>query len=132
MSRNNLIPMVLLAALIAVVGMGVAPGPASAAQDPIERLIQDAASASVAKRLQAVDALGQSGDLRALQPLLNLLDDVNPSVREQAMQALQTLAKRLRQIYSHLAQWIDSLLLQFDIYLAPDPPVERTRLQRAI
>ena len=132
MLRRNMIQTALLAVLIIAVATGFAPSLATAAQDPIERLMQDAASASVAKRLQAAQALGQSGDLRALQPLLDLLDDVEPSVREQAVQALQTLTQRLRQVYSHLAKWIDSLLWQFDFYLAPESPVERTRHPRAI
>jgi hypothetical protein len=119
--------MALWVALVAVVGMGLAPHTASAASDPLERLIQDTTSASGAKRLQAVEALGNSGDLRALQPLLGLLHDVDPSIRERALNALRTLAQSLRQIYVHLAEWIDSLLLRLDVYLAPEPPVERTQ-----
>lgn len=130
MIRYKTTYLVLLAALIVAVGMTFAPCSAVAAQDPIERLIQDATSASGAERSQAIEALGHSGDLRALQPLLDLLDDVDPSIREQAMQALQTLTQRLRQIYAHLAQWIDSLLLRLNIYLAPEPPVKRTQHQR--
>lgn len=124
----------LLAILIAFVSMGFAPRAAVADTDraDIERLIQDATSASGVKRLHAVEALGNSGDLRALQPLLGLLYDVDPSIRDHALKALQTLAQSLRQIYTHLAQWIDRLLLRLDIDLAPEPPVERTQYQRVI
>lgn len=102
------------------------------AAESMERLIQDATSASGAKRLQAVKALGDSGDLRALQPLLGLLDDADPTIRDHALKALQTLTQSLRQIYAHLAQWIDNLLLQLDIFLAPEPPVEQTQSRRVI
>lgn len=124
----------LLAALVAMVSVFLAPSAATAESGSIaiERLIQDATSATGAKRLQAVEDLGNSGDLRALQPLLGLLHDVDPSIRERALKALQTLTQSLRQIYTHLAQWIDSLLLRLDIYLAPEPPIERTQHQRVI
>ncbi len=126
--------MTRFAALIAIVSVALVPGFAMAEPEPmaIERLIQDATGATGAKRLQAVEALGNSGDLRALQPLLDLLHDVDPSIREHAIEALQTLTQRLRQVYTHLAQWIDSLLLRLDIYLAPEPLVERTQHQRVI
>lgn len=130
MLRINTIKMVFLATLIAAMMLGLAARPAMA--ESIERLIRDATSASGAKRLQAVEALGDSGDLRALQPLLGLLHDADPSIREHALEALQTLTQSLRQIYAHLAQWIDSLLLRLDIYLAPEPPVERTQDGRVI
>ncbi len=102
------------------------------AAKPMERLIRDATSATGAKRIQAVEALGDSGDLRALQPLLNLLNDADPTIRDHALKALQTLTQSLRRAYAHLAQWIDSLLLRLDIFLAPEPPVERTRSGRVI
>ncbi len=126
--------MVLFAALIAIMSMAWTPPSAIAEQAPtaIERLIQEATSGSGAKRLQAVEALGNSDDLRALQPLLGLLSDVDPLIRKHAIKALQTLTQSLKQIYAHLAQWIDSLLLRLDIYLAPEPPVERTQSQRVI
>lgn len=130
MLRINTIKMVFLATLIAAMMLGLAARPAMA--ESIERLIRDATSASGARRLQAVEALGDSGDLRALQPLLGLLHDADPSIREHALEALQTLTQSLRQIYAHLAQWIDSLLLRLDIYLAPEPPVERTQDGRVI
>ncbi len=96
MLRCKLTPIALLAALIAMVSMGLAPSSAMAEHKDIERLIQDATSASGAKRLQAVEALGNSGDLRALQPLLSLLHDADPSIREYALKALQMLTQSLR------------------------------------
>lgn len=124
--------MTLLAVLIATVSMAFAPRLAMAETDHIERLIQDATSASGTKRLQAVEALGNSGDLRALQPLLGLRHDIDPSIRDHALKALRMLVQSLRQIHTYLSQWIDSLLLRLDIYLAPEPPVERTQSQRVI
>ncbi|PON14859.1 hypothetical protein C2W62_26870 [Candidatus Entotheonella serta] len=128
---------VLLAALIAIFSVVLAPGSALTEPDAIaiERLIQDATGTTgvtPVKRIQAVKALGNSGDLRALSPLLGLLDDVDPSIRKHAIEALQMLTQRLKQIYTHLAQWIDNLLLRLDIYLAPEPPIERTQHQRII
>jgi hypothetical protein len=122
----------LVTILMAMVNMVLTPHSTIAEMDHVERLIQDAISASGSKRLQAVEALGHSGDLRALQPLLDLLHDGDPSIREQASKALRTLAQNLRQIYTHLVQWIDSLLLRLDIYLAPDPPIEQIKAQPTI
>jgi HEAT repeat protein len=127
-----MIRMTLLTVLIAFCGLDGASRWAIAEPDPIDRLIRDATSGSTTQRLQAVEALGQSGDLRALQPLLDLLHDVDPSIRQRALDALQTLTQSLRQLYTHLAQWIDHLLLRLNIYLAPEPPIERTQLQRMI
>ncbi|ETX07844.1 HEAT repeat domain-containing protein [Candidatus Entotheonella palauensis] len=134
MLRCNPTRVTLLATFIAIVSIGLIPHSAIAKMDriEIERLIQDATSASGAKRLHAIEALGNSGDLRALQPVLGLLYDVDPSIREHALKALRTLAQELRQLYTYLAQWIDSLLLRLDINLAPEPPVERTQYQRVI
>jgi HEAT repeat protein len=127
------VQLALLTVLIALVNVAFTPHVALAGTDHVERLIQDATSASgTNQRLQAVEALGHSGDLRALQPLLDLLHDVDPSIRQHAFKALQTLVQHLRQIYTHLAQWIDSLLLRLDIYLAPEPPVEQTKTQHVI
>jgi hypothetical protein len=123
----KVVHLALATVLMAMVHMVLTPRSTIAEMDHVERLIQDAISASGSKRLQAVEALGHSGDLRALQPLLDLLHDVDPSVREQASKALRTLVQSLRQIYTHLAQWIDSLLLWLDIYLAPDPPIEQIK-----
>jgi len=124
--------MALLVALVAIVSMALAPRSALAAPDPLERLIQDATSASGAKRVQAVEALGNSGDPRALLPLIDLLHDVDPSIRKHVITALRTLTQHLKQVYTHLAQWIDSLLLRLHIHLAPEPPVERTQYPRVI
>jgi uncharacterized alpha-E superfamily protein len=122
----------LVTILMAMANTVLTPRSTIAEMDHVERLIQDAISASGSKRLQAVEALGHSGDLRALQPLLDLLHDVDPSIREQASKALRTLVQSLRQVYTHLAQWLDRLLLRLDIYLAPDPPIEQIKAQPTI
>jgi len=132
MLRYVMLRIALVATFSTAIGVGLAPCSAIAEPDHIERLIQDAKSTSGSKRLQAVEALGQSGDLRALQPLLDLLHDVEPTVRDHALKALKTLTQSLRQIYTHLAQWIDALLLRLDIYLAPDPPVKQTQHRQVI
>jgi len=132
MLRYNMAHRALVTFLMAIVSIVFASRLAIADMDRVERRIQDTTSASRSKRLQAVEVLGHSGDLRALAPLLGLLHDADPSIREHASEALRTLVQSLRQIYTHLAQWIDSLFLRLDIYLAPEPPVERTKAHRVI
>ncbi len=124
----NTMKRIVLLMLLAVISTGFSAR--SAAAEPMAHLIRDAHSASGAKRLQAVEALGKSGDLRALQPLLGLLHDADPSIRDYALKALNALTQSLRQIYTHLAQWIDNLRLRLEMDLAPEPPVERTQARR--
>ena len=98
-----------------------------AAADDLDRLLRDATSASLQVRQQALEALGSSGDLRALQPLLVALQDDNPTLRQCAAAALRTLARALQGAYQAVARWIDTLIIALGGTPAPEPPiVERT------
>jgi hypothetical protein len=96
------------------------------------QLVRDATSGSESERLQALKALGQSGDPRALQPLLAAVRDDNPTIRDCARAALQTLADTLRGLYRVVAKWIDTFLITLGAYTSPPPPVETTQFQRYI
>jgi HEAT repeat protein len=95
-----------------------------ATADEIDRLIHAAASGSPQERLQALKALGDSGDLRALQPLLVALRDDNTTIRAGAIAALQVLARTLKGLYRMVARWIEELLLVLGG--SSSPPLERT------
>lgn len=92
----------------------------------MDRWLQDVTSTSETVRIKALNALGQSGDRRALQPLLTALRDANPSIQQHAKAALKKLAQTLDQTYRHLAEWINTWLIIIGGYSAPPPPVERT------
>jgi HEAT repeat protein len=101
----------------------------------IDRLITEATSGSYEIRLQALNALGKSGDIRALPPLLEAVKDQNATIREQAIAALRSLAQALHGLHRTVAHWIEELLATLQAALAPLPPppdVERTRHWRYI
>jgi len=99
-----------------------------ATADDLNRLLHDAASGSREIRLQALQTLGNSGDVRALQPLLTALDDRDPTIRSCAIAALQALARSLDGVYRTIVQWINSLVDALQIHTSPPPPeVEHTR-----
>jgi HEAT repeat protein len=105
-------------------------GWSAAAADELDRLTTEATTGSYEVRLQALKALGKSGDIRALPPLLAAVKDQNAVIREQAIAALRTLAQTLHGIYRAVAQWIRELLATLPSALAPPPPspgVEWTR-----
>lgn len=96
--------------------------------DNFSRLLNDATSGPQEVRLQALQALGNSGDIRALQPLLTALDDQDPTIRSRAIAALRALARTLDGIYRTIVQWINTLVASLQIHTSPPPPeVERTR-----
>lgn len=118
----------ILALVTLLVGMGLQIGVATAAPTPtIDRWIQDANSTSETVRIQALKALGQSGDRRALQPLLTASRDANPSIQQHAIEALKKLAQTLDKAYSGLVRWINTWLITIGAYTAPPLPVERTQ-----
>ena len=99
-----------------------------AGADEIDRLVRDATSGSPQVRQQALKALGQSGDLRALQPLLAALRDDEPTIRDCAIAALQALARGLKAVYHTVAVWVEELLISLGVTSSPSPPaVEWTR-----
>jgi HEAT repeat protein len=106
-----------------------------ATADEIDRLITEATTGSYEVRLQALHALGKSGDIRALPPLLAALKDQNATIREQAIAALRSLAQALHGLYRTVARGIEELLATLQAVLTPLPPppdVERTRHWRYI
>ena len=99
-----------------------------AVADDFNHLRHDAATGSQEVRLRALQALGNSGDIRALQPLLTALDDRDPTIRSHAIAALRALARTLDGIYRTIAQWINTLVASLQIHTSPPPPeVEHTR-----
>jgi HEAT repeat protein len=116
--------------LALVLGMGVVASATTA--DDITRWSHEAVAGSQETRVQAIKALGASGDVRAVQPLVAALQDTNTTIREHARAALRSLAQALRTVYRTVAAWIDTLLMSLGFETtAPLPPVERTqRVQR--
>ena len=99
------------------------------AADEIDRLTTEATTGSYEVRLQALNALGKSGDMRALPPLLAAVKDQYATIRDQAIAALRALTQTLHGVYRAVAQWIKELLATLPSVLAPPPPpdVEWTR-----
>jgi HEAT repeat protein len=89
----------------------------------MDRLIREATSAPLPVRQQALQALGNSGDLRALQPLLVALQDDSPTIRQCAAAALRALARTLQGVYQVVAHWIESVIIALGGSPPPEPPV---------
>ena len=121
--------MVVLISTLLLFGIGIPHLEA----DDIDRLVHDATSGSRQERLQAFRALGNSGDPRALQPLLAALEDGDSTIRDGAIAALQSLVRTLKGLYHTIAQWIEELLVTLGVSPSPPPPeVEWTRHLRRI
>ncbi|HEY7490256.1 MAG TPA: HEAT repeat domain-containing protein [Candidatus Tectomicrobia bacterium] len=119
---------ILLASMLSICCL--CGGWSTATADEIDRLITAATTGSYEVRLQALKALGKSGDIRALPPLLAAVNDQNAPIREQAVAALRALAQTLHAVYRAVAQWIRELLATLPSALAPPPlppDVEWTR-----
>ena len=120
--------LIFLLSILSICGLG--GGWSAATADEMDRLITEATTGSYEVRLQALKALGKSGDMRALPPLLAAVKDQNATIREQAVAALRALAQTLHGVYRAVAQWIRELLATLPSALAPPPPspdVEWTR-----
>jgi HEAT repeats len=83
-------------------------GPAAA--DPLQPLIDDLRSADPAVALKALKGLGESGDIRAVPPLLAALRDERGVVRQYAVEALQQLVRTLDDVYVVARRWLQSLI----------------------
>ena len=116
-----------------VILCGLWGGQSWATADEMDRLITEATSGAYEVRLQALNALGKSGDIRALPPLLEAVKDQNATIREQAIAALRSLAQTFHGLYRAVARWIEELLATLQAAVAPPPPdVEWTRHLRYI
>lgn len=122
--------LVLLVSCFLLSGVLVELPTANAAD--FEQLVHEATSGSQSERLKALTTLGQSGDPRALQPLLTAVRDDDPTIRDCARAALQALSDSLHGLYRVVAKWIDTLLITLGVYTSPPPPVETTQYQRYI
>jgi HEAT repeat protein len=110
-------------------------GLSAASADEVERWLREAASPQLQVRLQALRALGESGDVRAVKPLLTALHDDNATIRDCAAAALRSLVRALQGAYETVVQWIEGLLatLGGSTNTAPPPPaVEKTGRLRYI
>ena len=134
MGRNKairrLIGRVLLASYLCLTGVLVGL-PQSDAAD-FGQLVHEATSGSQSERLEALKTLGDSGDPRALQPLLTAVRDDDPTIRDCAQAALQALSDSLHGLYRVVAKWIDTFLITLGAYTSPSLPVEDTTYQRYI
>jgi len=110
--------MIALIGALILLGVWNAPGEA----DEMDRLIRDATSGTPQIRLQALQALGNSGDVRAVQPLLAALQDRDTTIRACAIAALQSLVRTLKGVYYTVAQWLEALLANLGVTVAPPPP----------
>lgn len=93
-----------LAALLLIGAMRLADA------DELRPLINDLQSADTERALKAIAALGASGDIRAVPPLLEALRDVREVVRQSAIEALQHLVGALDDAYIVVKRWLRSLI----------------------
>jgi HEAT repeat protein len=98
--------LVFLVALLPMPMLGLADA------DPLQPLIQDVRSADTAVALKAIKGLGDSGDIRAVPPLLAALRDERGVVRQYAVEALQHLVRTLDNVYVVAKRWLQSLIDQ--------------------
>lgn len=94
------------------------------AADSLEQWIARARQGNDTARLEALHALGNSGSLRAIPVLVEALYDSQPTIRERAFAALQTLAQALHDAYTTVAQWIEQLLASVQAVISPPPQPE--------
>jgi hypothetical protein len=121
----------VLLSLLSVFILGISVAAAS----DVERWLREATSPDLQVRRQALRALGESGDIRAVKPLLTALHDDNATIRDCAVAALRSLVRALQGAYEMVAQWIEGLLatLGGSTNTAPPPPaVEKTGRLRYI
>jgi HEAT repeat protein len=85
-------------------------GPADA--DQLRPLIDDLQSVETETALKVIKGLGESGDIRAVPPLLAALRDERGVVRQYAVEALQYLVRTLDKVYFVAKRWLQSLIDQ--------------------
>ena len=80
--------------------------------DQLRPLINDLQSVDTETALKAIKGLGESGDIRAVPPLLSALGDGRGAVRQYAIEALQHLVHTLDNVYLVAKRWLQSLIDQ--------------------
>ena len=80
--------------------------------DQLRSLIDDLNSADTETALNAIKGLGESGDIRAVPPLLKALHDEHSVVRQYTVEALQHLVRTLDDVYIVVKRWLQSLINQ--------------------
>jgi hypothetical protein len=78
--------------------------------DRLQPLLDDMASADMDTRLKAITSLGESGEIRAVPPLIAALNDEHEVIRQYAAKALQNLARVLDDTYVVVKRWLQSLI----------------------
>jgi len=78
--------------------------------DRLQPLIDDLKSTEMATRLKAIKSLGESGEIRAVPPLIAALNDEHDVVRRYAAEALQNLSRILDDVYTGVKRWLQSLI----------------------
>lgn len=88
--------------------------------DQLRPLINDLKSANTTTVLKAIKGLGESGDIRAVPPLLEALRDKRGVVRQYTVEALQHLAQALDDGYLVVKRWLQSLINKLRLDPADD------------
>src|SRR5919197_764682 len=78
--------------------------------DELKRFVNDLKSADAQTRMTAIQRLGESGDIRAVPPLLAALSDENALVRKYAIEALQRLVGILDDVHGIVKRWLQTLI----------------------
>jgi HEAT repeat protein len=80
------------------------------AADELKSVVNALKSADAQTRIMAIQRLGESGDIRAVQPLLAALNDENALVRTYAIEALQRLVSILDEVHVVVKRWLQTLI----------------------
>jgi HEAT repeat protein len=80
------------------------------AADELKSVVNALKSADAQTRIMAIQRLGESGDIRAVQPLLAALNDENALVRTYAIEALQRLVSILDDVHGIVKRWLQTLI----------------------
>lgn len=78
--------------------------------DQLQPLIEDLRSTDIDTRMNAIKSLGESGDIRAIPPLLIVAYQEHELTRQYAIEALQNLARVLDDIHVVVKRWLQSLI----------------------
>jgi HEAT repeat protein len=95
---------ICLVVVLLTSGMGLAEA------DRLPALLGELQSADPESVRQAMAQLGESGDMRALPPLLGALQDERADVRQYALEALQRLVQALDEAHLVVKRWLQSLI----------------------